>query len=450
MAAELAMHFERGTGLPRAVQYLQQAAENALQRSAYPEAITHLTRAWRCSQPCRDPRRGPSRNWPCRLALGPALVATKGSGGPGGGTDLRPSAGAVPAGRETPRSSSPCCGGYGCFMRTGRSSQTARELGNSSCSLAQHVATIRPSSWRPTSALGQTLFYLGDWPLPGATWSRGSPSTIPSSSAPMPLLYGVDPGVLLPCLCGPGPCGAWAIQTRPCSSSHEALALAQELAHPYSLVVALLCAAVSMQFRREVQAVQEQAEALMALATAHGFALCVACRDDAAGLGAGRAGPGSGRAWRRSTRVWPPSGPRGRQLVRPYLSGPAGRGVGARGAGRGGAAPAGGGAGGRATTPGSASARPSCIGSRGVAAAAGGPGCSRRRKPASSRPSPLPAASRPNRWELRAAMSLSRLWQHQGKRAEACELLAPIYGWFTEGFDTADLQEAKALLEELA
>jgi predicted ATPase len=52
--------------------------------------------------------------------------------------------------------------------------------------------------------------------------------------------------------------------------------------------------------------------------------------------------------------------------------------------------------------------------------------------------------------ELRAAMSLSRLWQQQGKRAEARELLAPIYGWFTEGFDTADLQEAKALLEELS
>ncbi|HEY5866231.1 MAG TPA: hypothetical protein VI542_11930 [Candidatus Tectomicrobia bacterium] len=51
--------------------------------------------------------------------------------------------------------------------------------------------------------------------------------------------------------------------------------------------------------------------------------------------------------------------------------------------------------------------------------------------------------------ELRAAMSLSRLWQQQGKQAEACELLAPIYGWFTEGFDTADLQEAKALLEQL-
>jgi predicted ATPase len=52
--------------------------------------------------------------------------------------------------------------------------------------------------------------------------------------------------------------------------------------------------------------------------------------------------------------------------------------------------------------------------------------------------------------ELRAAMSLSRLWQRQGKRTEARDLPAPIYGWFTDGFDTADLQEAKALLEELA
>ena len=51
--------------------------------------------------------------------------------------------------------------------------------------------------------------------------------------------------------------------------------------------------------------------------------------------------------------------------------------------------------------------------------------------------------------ELRTATSLACLWQQQGKRTEAYELLAPIYGWFTEGFGTADLQEAKALLAEL-
>ncbi len=53
-------------------------------------------------------------------------------------------------------------------------------------------------------------------------------------------------------------------------------------------------------------------------------------------------------------------------------------------------------------------------------------------------------------WELRAATSLARLWQQQGKRQEAYDLLAPVYDWFTEGFDTADLRDAKALLAELA
>ena len=53
-------------------------------------------------------------------------------------------------------------------------------------------------------------------------------------------------------------------------------------------------------------------------------------------------------------------------------------------------------------------------------------------------------------WELRAANSLARLWRDQGRRAEACELLASVYGWFTEGFDTADLKDARALLDQLA
>ena len=53
-------------------------------------------------------------------------------------------------------------------------------------------------------------------------------------------------------------------------------------------------------------------------------------------------------------------------------------------------------------------------------------------------------------WELRAATSMARLWRDQGKAQQARDLLAPIYGWFTEGFDTLDLKQAKALLDELA
>ena len=53
-------------------------------------------------------------------------------------------------------------------------------------------------------------------------------------------------------------------------------------------------------------------------------------------------------------------------------------------------------------------------------------------------------------WELRAAMSLARLWRDQAKLQQARELLAPVYGWFTEGFDTRDVKDAKTLLEELS
>ena len=61
----------------------------------------------------------------------------------------------------------------------------------------------------------------------------------------------------------------------------------------------------------------------------------------------------------------------------------------------------------------------------------------------------LHSARQGKSWELRAAMSLARLWRDQGKRYEARDLLAPVYDWFSEGFDTLDLKEAKALLDEL-
>ena len=69
----------------------------------------------------------------------------------------------------------------------------------------------------------------------------------------------------------------------------------------------------------------------------------------------------------------------------------------------------------------------------------------RRRKALPSNLSCTP----PELFELRAAISLARLWRDQGRRNEACELLAPIYGWFTEGFETPVLQDAKALLDQL-
>jgi predicted ATPase len=73
----------------------------------------------------------------------------------------------------------------------------------------------------------------------------------------------------------------------------------------------------------------------------------------------------------------------------------------------------------------------------------------RKRKPVSSALYLVARAQQAKSWELRAATSLARLWRDQGKRQQARELLAPVYDWFTEGFDALDLREAKALLAEL-
>ena len=70
-------------------------------------------------------------------------------------------------------------------------------------------------------------------------------------------------------------------------------------------------------------------------------------------------------------------------------------------------------------------------------------------RPAFSGRSRLPAEQSARMWELRAASSLARLWAEQGERRKGHDLLAPVYGWFTEGFDTADLKDARAMLEDL-
>ena len=262
------------------------------------------------------------------------------------------------------------------------------------------------------------------------------------------LLYGQDPG--MGCR-GFAALVLWVLgyPDQALQRGQEALALAHELAHPFSLAFALGQASQLHGFRREWPAVHERAEALMALAREQGFAQSLAARHDALGLGAGRAGTGGGGHRRRSARVWPPTGPRGPSSH------------------------------GRCTWPGwrrpmgqgdSRQKGCACWPRRWLAAQNIGERWYEARTVTGSRASLLLALSvdhqaeaeacfqqalamarrqQAKSWELRAAMSLARLWQQQGKRAEAHELLAPIYGWFTEGFDTADLQEAKALLEEL-
>jgi predicted ATPase len=229
--------------------------------------------------------------------------------------------------------------------------------------------------------------------------------------------------------------------------SQEALAMAQELAHPHSLAWTQNFAAWLHHRRREAPAVQAQAEALLTLATAQGFPLLVEY----------------GTCWRGWALAVQGQGAAGMAQMHQALT--------------------------ALLAAGQMLARPLCLVLLAEAAAHAGQveeglrllaealaaieasGRSEllaetyRLQGALLLRQAVPEAARAEAcfhqalamahrqqaksWELRAAMSLSRLWQQQGKRDEARELLAPIYGWFTEGFDTADLQEAKALLEEL-
>jgi predicted ATPase len=295
-------------------------------------------------------------------------------------------------------------------------------------------------------ALGWTWFSLGTLPAARRHLEAGIASDTPDQRRTLVFHMGQNPRV------GCRVYAAWTLwllgypeQARACV--HEALALAHELAHPYSLAYARCLATCVLQFFRDVPAVHEQAEATVALATAQVFPLWEAAGTSLRGWALAMQGQGEegiaqvrqGIAALRAT---------GTAQGIPYLCtvladvsahlGYPDEGL-------------------QALTeahtlieqheirwceaevyrlrgiillqqPGTPQAEAETWLQRALDVA--------RRQEAKS-------------LELRAAMSLSRLWHQQGKRQEAHDLLAEVYAWFTEGFDTADLQDAKVLLEEL-
>jgi predicted ATPase len=229
----------------------------------------------------------------------------------------------------------------------------------------------------------------------------------------------------------------------------EALRLAHQLVHPFSLAFTLHWAATTHQLRREAPAAQKQAEASVAFSREHGFAIWVPggiVLQDWALTEQGQVEEGIAHM-RRGMAAWHGTGA---EVDRPYylallaeVYGKAGR-----------------------TVEGlhvlaEALAVMDTIGERYYEAELyrlkGKLLLAQRRNGRSWLEAEehfrqaLDVARRrqAKSLELRAALSLSRLWRRQDKRAEARQLLADVYGWFTEGFDTSDLQEAKALLEEL-
>ena len=229
---------------------------------------------------------------------------------------------------------------------------------------------------------------------------------------------------------------------------NEALSQAQELNHPFSLALALHYFAFLRQFRQEVQGVQERAEALIGLSTEQRFPLWLAHGTILLGWARALQGEGAEGIAQMHQGLVAYRGT-GSELHRPYFLSLLAEAYGEAGQPEEGS-----------TVLAEALALVDKTGERHWEAEL------HRRKgelllmqqrqkvgeveECFRQALDIARRQQAKSLELRAAMSLSRLWQQQGKQEQARQMLADIYGWFTEGFDTADLKEAKALLQELA
>ena len=269
-AAELAMHFARGGDVQRAVQYRQQAAEQALNRYAYQEAHAYLTSALALLATLPETPARAQQELDFQLALGPALMATKGPGAPEvDQTYARARALCTQVG-ETPKLFPMLRGLWRFYLNRGPL-QTARELGEQLLRLAQGAAA--PTSLPEAhAALGTTLFYVGEYITALTHLEQGFTLTDFTAQRALGLRHGEAPGVRCLAL------AAWTLwclgfPTQALRRGQEAQA--QAFAYPYSLAMAQNWMIYVHYRRREVPAVQAQAEALLSLATAQQFPLYV-------------------------------------------------------------------------------------------------------------------------------------------------------------------------------
>jgi predicted ATPase len=327
--------------------------------------------------------------------------------------------------------------------------QSARERSEELLALAQHLQ--EPLYFLGARfALGSNLLYRGEVPLSRLQWEQSLALYDPAQHHAYIGLYGWDLGVFSR---AHAPHTLWVLgyPDQALVISREALALAQQLSHPFSLAVALAYAAMSHQFRREPHAVREQAEAAIALCTEQGFAYYLAWGTTMQGWaqvvqGQGEVGIGQIRRGLAALRAT------GAALRLTYYLALLAEACGQTGQ----------------ATEGLALLTEALTlvdttgerwweaelhrlqGELLLHAECGVQNAESTAEECFQQALDIARRQHARSLELRAAMSLGRLWQRQGKRTEAYQLLAEIYGWFTEGFNTADLQDAKALLDTLA
>jgi predicted ATPase len=269
----LAYHYTEAGLSAQAISYWQRAGQRAVERSANLEAVAHLTKGLELLATLPDTPERVHQELLLQTALGPALLVTKGQASPevlhayARARELCQRVG------ETPQRF-PVLWGLWYFHLIRVELRTARELGEELLTLAQQVGdpALRVEAHY---ALGLTLNYLGEFAAAQAHLAQGIALYDPQRHCAHAVRYGQDPGVAS---------RAYAALTLWClgypdqalQRSHEALTLARELAHPFSLAYALIFAALLHQFRREWPLTQEWAEAARALSAEQGFAGLVA------------------------------------------------------------------------------------------------------------------------------------------------------------------------------
>ncbi len=446
----LAHHYSRSGNTQKAVDYLQLAGQQASQRSAHVEAISHLTTALELLKTLPDAPERAQQELTLQIALGAPLIATKGFAAPEVGKAY---ARARELCQHTGETSQlfPVLRGLWEFYELQAEYQTARDLGEQLLTLAQRVpdpALLLVAH----DVLGDTLVWLGEFAAAREHLERGIVLYDRQQHRVHTFLYGYDSGMA--CLSFVAT-ALWHLgyPDQALKRSQEALTLARELSHPHSLVFALEFAAWLHDLRREGQAAHEWAEAAITLSTEQGFPFWVAWGTILRGWALVEQGQGEDRIAqiRQGMTAYQATGAElGCSSYLALLAEAYGK-VGRTGEGL--------------TVLAEALALVDRTGERfweaelyrlkgeltlaqssvqGLASSV-----QKEAEECFLRAIEIARRQQAKSLELRAVMSLARLWQQQGKREEARQMLAEIYGWFTEGFDTADLKEAKTLLEAL-
>jgi predicted ATPase len=273
IAAELAVHFERGREYQRAVRYLEQAGKNAVQRSAHREAIAHLTKGLELLKTLPDTPERRRQELALHIALGPALMATRGFAVPEVEKSFARARELCEQIGETPQLF-PVLVGISSFYLLRGKLQIARELREQLLELAQ--ATHDPTRLLEAhNSLGVSLFFLGEFSPARVHFEQSLTFYDPQQHSPQVFLHRQDPSVI---------CYTYLAITlwylgypqQALERAQQALTRAQELSHPFSLALAFTFTSMLHHYRREARTTQELAEAAIALCTQQGFPLFLA------------------------------------------------------------------------------------------------------------------------------------------------------------------------------